>query len=362
MSTLKRLFEYTETAQSGPLENFTTEALAGAIASDWAPILDVLGQHGIVTPDLVTDVEPFTQYHVTDGTRSGYVDLVLQVQTETGPHEVWCENKVWAPESGSQLAFYASVIANATHNGIVRHLVVIAPHRISDAVDHVFIPWQRIAAAARRHQGSLWWAELAQFLEEIRMTEDTTLPVTAGEAASLDDAHHLFVKVRAIMVAANVQAVEVVPEWRDHWWPESHITRALMRSFVEKGRYTLTSGWGHQAFLVWGAVPHPDGVWFVVWVESEPKRTAARSELLRSVEGRLAGWSRPHGRWAILAAERRAVTFETEDEAVEWFMDRLRDLRDAGVLGLIPMLGKGPVVDEPEGDMALADEEADVEL
>ncbi len=71
-------------------------------------------------------------------------------------------------------------------------------------------------------------------------------------------------------------------------------------------------------------------------------------------------WARPHGEWVVLEAERRAVTVETDDAAVEWFMARLHELQDADVIRLISTLGKGPVVDDADG-AGDSDDDDDVE-
>jgi hypothetical protein len=105
------------------------------------------------------------------------------------------------------------------------------------------------------------------------------------------------------------------------------------------------------AFLIWGAVPREGEAWFAVWVEADPRRTEVRARLLQSVQATLPDWQRPHGVWQVLAAERRATGFESEDELVAWFTARLQELQEAGVFRLARQMGSGPVVaPEPQAD------------
>jgi len=57
-----------------------------------------------------------------------------------------------ASEGWGQLAFYSSVIADSEADGVTRRFAVLAPNPISDAENHVYIPWQHVAAA-----GDLRW-------------------------------------------------------------------------------------------------------------------------------------------------------------------------------------------------------------
>jgi hypothetical protein len=239
VSTLKRLYDYAKVATSEPLENFTTEALAGAIRADPAPILDALGRRGIIAPDLVRDVAAFTQVYVSVADRYGYLDLMLQLELPPGPHEVWFENKTGSPEGVGQLAFYRAVIDANAADGVERHLVALAPYAISRDQHHVFVSWQEVATAARMHATSPFWHDLVEFLEEIGMTEESTLPVTAREAAAVTDAHRLFTKTKAVLTRVNAWAREHITDWPgDAWWKDGQIRGGMLRQFAEKGRFT----------------------------------------------------------------------------------------------------------------------------
>jgi hypothetical protein len=282
--------------------------------------------------------------------RYGYLDLMLQLELPPGPHEVWFEIKTGSPEGVGQLAFYRAVIDANADDGVERHLVALAPYAISRDQHHVFVSWQEVATAARMHATSPFWHDLVEFLEEIGMTEESTLPVTAREAAAVTDAHRLFTKTKAVLTRVNAWAREHITDWPDDaWWKDGQIRGGMLRQFAEKGRFTLYDGTMFPAFLIWGAVPREGEAWFAVWVEADPRRTEVRARLLQSVEATLPDWQRPHGTWQVLAAERRATGFESEDELVSWFTARLQELQQAGVYRLAMQLGGGPVVSTAPG-------------
>ena len=188
------------------------------------------------------------------------------------------ENKCHAPERLGQLDDYQSVI-KASRDGIIRHLVALAPSPISTADNHTYIAWQEVADAAKAST-SVLWAELVEFLKEHRMTADATLPITAGEAASLGEAHKLFRKMRYVMKRVNARARAETPEWPpERWVADRHVKAALVSDFAWNGRLRLREGVGYAATIVWGAEPRADGARFVVLVEADPKRTAVRSRL-----------------------------------------------------------------------------------
>ena len=145
-------------------------------------------------------------------------------------------------------------------------------------------------------------------------------------------------------------------------WPTIRgVERVMTAQFAHHSRFMLFGGSMYLAKVCYGVTPF-DGVTlsdgearFAVWVESNPKRTAARLEVRRAMEGQLPGWSRPRQDWRLLVASTRAINVASEDEAVDWFVERLVELRDAGLFELLPTLGAIP----PEEQLA-AQEGADL--
>jgi hypothetical protein len=350
MSTLRRMFMYASAEGNRPLENFATEALVLAIKSDPAPIIDVLDRHQLLGTGRVGNVRPESQVTIRHDGQKGFLDLVLHVETTEGPLDIWFENKAHAPESGHQMDLYRSVIVASEQDGVGRHLVVLAPTPLGTRHGYTFVRWQEVADAARSLPEPGVWADLAAFLKEFRMVADATLPITLDEASSLDNAHHLFRKMDFVLRQVNRLAQDLVSDWPEGCWVrERDIGRALTADFVQRGRLRLRARSPHLAArIVWGAEPHADGAHLVVLIEVSLKRPAVRSYVLRSLEGRLpADWQRPEGRARLVAKERPAVAFGSDDAAIEWFMSCFRELRDAGFFGLIPSLGEGPIIEEP---------------
>ena len=60
-------------------------------------------------------------------------------------------------------------------------------------------------------------------------------------------------------------------------------------------------------------------------------------------------WERPLDAWQIVTKTERAIAFETDDEAVEWFLGALDELKAVGMFELIPTLGTGVPGEGPDG-------------
>lgn len=343
------MLAYAKADRSERLEDFTTEALALAIKADPTPIINVLVAHGVVDAGPHHHVAPMTQVAFEHKGKGGRLDMVLQIDDGSPTAmEVWFENKAHAPEGAGQLARYRRAI-DATPT-VKRELVVLAPHPISKERHHTFIRWQEVADAATSSTSAIW-ADFATFLKEKHMTADATLPVSESEAASLGDAFRLFQKMRHLMRRVNERAREVLPEWpSDKWVDDGSMRRVLMSDFGWNGCLRLHAGKGYAADLVMGATPRSDGLRFLVLVEADRTMTEVRSRLVDSVAALLPDWERPENRARVLGKESLARWFTTDDEAVDWFVTCLVELKEAGIISLIPTLSKGPL-DERASDV-----------
>jgi hypothetical protein len=218
-STLSRLFEYAKVYPSEPRENFTTGALAGAIRHDPAPFLAVLGDAGLLAPSEVVRCQPFTQVAFAG---AGTIDLVLQVETLARVFELWIEVKVDAPESGDQLRSYHRYIATHEHQ-LSRVLAVLSKDGLDTDLPLTQLRWRDLARTiARQAAHDTVWADLADYLEEIRMTDGATFPITVREAAALEDAVSLVRKANAVLTIVNDELLaRGFPEylhWKTHGW------------------------------------------------------------------------------------------------------------------------------------------------
>ena len=363
-SNLSRLFTYARAEGNRPRENFTTEALASAIRHDPAPMLAGLADRGVLDPEAVRSLVPFTQVTFAG---AGVIDLVLVVTSTDGDRQIWVEVKVDAGLTGRQLDNYRRYI-DAAADGVRRDLVLLSPGRIGTTVPHVAIRWRDVAAAAARlAPGNPFWTDLVIYLREIGMT-DRAFPITLRESAALDDAVGLYRKAVATIAATNRRLrAEGFSSWvlapgSTRPW----VNRRVAQQLRDHGRLMAYGGNRYKGVVLYGFHPRDGETFAVVWVEVDPKRTAERQSVRRQADrgGLDSSWLRPLDgvRWQVLVKEARAIAFDSEDAAAEFFVGCHRELRDAGLLDLIPRLGTVPdeevVADDDEEEAAETDEES----
>jgi hypothetical protein len=336
------------------LEDFTTEALAGAIRRDPRPILTTLARTGALDTSRVIG-EPltvFTQRSHVLADDSIRLDLVL-LWTSL-PLEVWIEVKTGSPLSGDrQLVRYLDAQAALTANDAVERppLVLLsevdlrfasstpAPSAPGRSPSHM--AWQDIIEAVRDtdHPDTLW-LELVSFLKEKGMTQDSTFPISAREATSLSDSHQLYLKSVKLVTEVNSRAAARFQQLS--WWTPGQIAVFVQKQFRDKGRYTL-GVWNKSAMgLLFGLETGRAGeATYTVWLETDPRNAQVRPMAhARADSARLhdAGWELSYDGWKILKARAHTVNFATLDEAATWFVDRFAELEAAGLLDLLLQL------------------------
>lgn len=355
-SNLSRLFTYARAEGNRPRENFTTEALAAAIRHNPAPMLAALADRGVLDPAAVSSLVPFTQVTFAG---AGIVDLLLVAASANSDRQVWVEVKVDAGLSGRQLEHYRRYIDGAT-DGVPRDLVLLTPSRIRTRVPHVAVRWRELAAAAiRLAPDHPTWTDLVNYLREIGMT-DRAYPITLRESAALDDAVGLYRKAAAAIAATNRRLrAEGFPNWvlgprSTRAWVNQRVAQQLR----DHGRLMAFGSNRYKGVVLYGFQPRDGETFAVVWVEVDPKRTGERQSVRGQADssGLDSSWLRPldGARWQVLIKEARAIAFESEEAAAEWFVACHRELRDAGLLDLIPRLGTVP----PE-EAAVEDEDVE---
>jgi hypothetical protein len=285
------------------------------------------------------------------------IDLVLQIELPKGSCEVWVEVKVHAGESGPQLSNYRTYI-DAHRDELRRYLVVLSKDPLPTAVDHVAIRWRDVTRAVREAPVPISaWTDLVDYLEEIGMSEDATYPITVREASSLDDASSLLRKATTVLVEVNKQiGVLGFPDWMLTPTVFSTAAGRILEQLRKKGRLMLYAGHQFPATIFYGFVPVDSEVMAMVWIESNPKRTADRTTVREKArDGLDATWSKPFEGWQLVTKSERAISFGTEQEAVDWFTGRLTELEQSGLVALLPSLGVVPLDedDEPIGPSSI---------
>jgi hypothetical protein len=360
-----------EASRREALEDFTTEALAGAISWQAGPFLDALSARGV---DLRTarSTRPFVttqRTHRFDGAHPDEVrlDLVLAWPDAHPPIELWVEIKVGAGLSGvDQLNRYERAM-NRLAEREARHaaevvrppLVLLSRDDLTQAIGHTnhdpvradrpptHVSWQHVAdAVARSSEPNTLWLDLASFLKEIGMTRDRSFPVTAREATSLTDAHSLYLKSVELLQEVNRRGRESVGSSRfsiREWWGNG-LESFVRREFRDHGRFSLGIWNGSPIGLGFGLSPADDGeATYAVWVSVDPKLSDVRaqafglidkSDLIRS------HWITSYEGWHVVTRRDHVMNFSDRDSAAEWFLERFDELEAAGVLALQQRLSR----------------------
>jgi hypothetical protein len=337
---LGRLYTYSKDTAFDALENFTTEALAIAIESDPRPVLEALcRQFPARASDLhlqtASDCRPRTQVALPGG---GWLDLVLEILDEAHrvSGEVWIEVKVDAPESGLQLDYYQSC---ANKHVPTAWLLTLARSAVRTTIPN--LTWSQLYQSARHGPIGLkdWiehrnWRDLRTFLEEQNVTNDALGPISDRDAASLEPAHDLILKVTALCVAVHKKFPEVFPAptaTKLHWTNEGQLLNNIGAYFRTSGEMVAQSG-----PLFYGLVARDGTAHWKVAVDAR-NATRDRVELARSLAQKAGAtfgedWDRPQSGSVILIAQKRATTLGTHEASLEWFEGRLHELAASGVV------------------------------
>jgi hypothetical protein len=336
-SLLRRLLLYAKSSEQEATENFTTEALAGAIRQSAEPMAQALAKAGAISGSSVRFSTVMTQVGLSG---TGIVDLILGGDDGSGPIECLIEVKVGSGESGDQLQRYRNYI-DAQNDLTRRVLVVLSREPIATNVDHRPLSWRDIWTAVTPQtttRGSIW-RDLKTFLEEIGMADDTGMAISAGEAASLGSAAGLCRKTTAILD-------DVLNHWRPTYpgiWPAS-VRQILAREFANDGRLVVIAGASTSPmWLYLGAIDEGNEAWATVWVEVRDRR-APVVDRLREAIGRgdvPNGWRGQIDRPEILITQERLVTLPDRLTAVAWFNARIQELGAADVMSAIALPPSG---------------------
>ncbi len=332
-SRLGRLYTYSKASAQEALENFTTEALALAIADDDRPIRAALSAVGAaylsgMAWSTVATLRPRTQQYAPGG---GFLDLVLEAMSDVGTAvgEVWIEVKIGAPESGNQIAAY---LDKASGRATPTWLVTLGPAPLRDTVAHV--SWMSLYQAARRttpEHGS--WRDLRMFLEEQMVASDALGPISDVEAGSLGPAFGLISKASMVVQRVHERIEKELGQSARTaltWGKTGDLLNSVAGGFRQTGEFVASGG-----PVRYGLTTVDGTAYWIVAVR--PNRQSAEVERAVRAAAEAANlspdlWERPGVPPYVIVARARATGFATHDQTVTWMLARLRDLDTSGVL------------------------------
>jgi hypothetical protein len=365
-------------ASREPLEDFTTEAVAGATRREPELLLSALAAAGAFDPSQISG-QPCTVLTQVPYSPPGdeiRPDLVLVWSAPFPGRELWLEVKVGAPLSSgeqqtddstpsgglsarvaspkrfNQLTRYALAQRWATGlDGVTRALVLLAPAdlradgKLADELASMglpipgFLSWRNLVAQIRRApKVGVLWQELAVFLKEKHVADDLAFPITSREAVSLPDAYRLYKKAFELCKLINAAGLQRHPGIPGGWWPTANLTREVNGSFFRRGRLGISLTGGSRIKFFCGLDAEEDGeTMCVVTMRTDPKygQLRARAHKLAQDAGLTsAGWTLSYEGRALLAARVHPVGFPTAEAVVEWVMARCDDLQRAGLFDL----------------------------
>ena len=325
-STLGRLFNYAKAPTSSAIENFTTEALAGAVRDDPRPFAGLLRDAGHLV-DGEGIVEVLTQV-VLPGT--GVLDLVARTDRD---RELWLEVKVDAGESGTQLDRYL-IAAHASGPAAVLLSLGKRPLRPAQQVPN--LTWQALRAVVLSTvRPSPFWRDLIQFMAERGMADTYDEPITPAEAISQATAHSLLRKGVRILAATVRDLADVAPEIR---WPatDRDVEVEALGKYLRKGRLFVVGATGRVLYPMVGFDHREAETMASVWLETKPSGLAMQRQVFdrATAVGLGPEWQRLPGRWGGLQVVTPVLELGDHRAVVRWFVERVIELRDAGLLAL----------------------------
>ena len=165
-------------------------------------------------------------------------------------------------------------------------------------------------------------------------------PLSATELEALPAGHSLLRKVARVLVTVAGQARIADPAlgWPDD---EDDVLRDVARQFRTHGQMTTFTHARLRAGISVGAYAERGETWLGVVVWNNPKSTDVRKQIVeRADHGHLpAAWERSRVGWRGLETYRRLSECVSATTAGPWLTSRLEELRLAGIMGLLPVLG-----------------------
>lgn len=327
-STLRRMFNY---GLGGAKENFTTEALAAAIREEPAPFLSALEKVGIQCSRPIEGVD-------TQVKGGGTPDLLLRPRDQ---RPVLIEVKVGAGESGDQLTRYQAWAERQPEN-LRPHLVLLSSKNLTEDKRWRWLSWQELWKGIRGAPDHSRWHDLAIWVKEERMADDTFEPVTIDEAGTLLGAHALLWKAVHILTPASAHMNTI---WTTSGWPvsETHVRKQLVSRFGTWPSYSVQHTQAYRCGCAMGIYVNGEGTTALsLWVWAPPKLLAERSRI-QAIGAQLSEvWKLDTSGWELLRADRPLLSFEDHAAASAWLIERCSEMQRAGLTAVFEGSGLDP--------------------
>lgn len=353
-SLFSSLLTYAKDARYGAVENYTTEALAGAIRLSPEPFLAWLssGAEPLVAPDC-TYVLVETQCDEPEGT----VDLVLDIEESGTRRRLLFELKVDAGQTGNQLERYSRLAARWRSEGIpCTGPVVLGPTVLDPSYRH--FSWHSL----RRHldtaaRSDLLWQEFSRFLNDRRLSDLYDDSMTAHEITALGPAHLLLGKMTRVLhdTLTALRAEGGNRKVFADWYPAreqggSSVREQLAQQFARHCRLATYPRRGSlepvlMVFLgAWPSDRDSTQTRFGIWIETHPREHVIRNRVLDEARARdlaSAGWSlQAMDDWKFMGASVPLASLGdasgvSNDAARTYLIERIAQLEDCGMLGVI---------------------------
>lgn len=318
MRHLSRMISYAVGQEPVARENFSTELLALAIDEDATPITELLSSRGV---RLSRPVSAKTQTPIPG---VGIVDLIL---TDSIGSEVWIEVKVWAPESGDQLARYQAGLAGSGSKTLVMLSAGQKP-----SLNIPWFTWHELAGLIER-QGettTYLWQEVATFIREQEYGGVKVMPIDQKELDALEAARSVLQKIDSLYAAISKEIEDQGLAWFNRSSGEPTRRKFVGEAFIRIGEVLCQleavkgargNGKDWPAYVLAGIVNGE----FVVAVESESDLKQILGDTFSKLKD--LGWEDQSWRVTMRGKE---VTFADEPTVVAWVIERLKELNDSG--------------------------------
>lgn len=204
LKRLERTFGYR------PLENYTTELLAGLLELEPGPFLDAL----VETLGLRLPVPPLQLSVDTEhGVGNGVVDLCITLRNPARHHVLWVEVKCYAEEHDGQLTRYQQASRRRKPQPEV---LLLGRRELGARVP--FLSWQQLRAHVMRSaSASAPWREFIRHLEYYKLADHFDEPIGREELTGFPVNEDLQQKVaRAITRTLTIHQVQFE---RPSYWP-----------------------------------------------------------------------------------------------------------------------------------------------
>lgn len=322
---LERLFTFAKATDRPPLENFTTEALAGAIREDPSPFLNAVARLKKLSPFRypveVEEVE--TQVTVAGG---GIVDLVVTLNSGGERRVLWVEIKAHAGLHGEQLEIYVQAAKSYPASKV--EVLMLCKHQLIDTVPT--LRWNELLQPIDGGSHPRW-RDLRDFLEGHGVADRHDEAITAAELEIAPRAHALLGKV-ARFTQEFVSSLP--PKWSALGFPtnEHKLRKMVGQQFRDHGRFVASTS--ASPYICVGAV-FDSGAELSLWVEFKPAdRDGFRRycELAKRAKLDEQQWVIRDSRWPNISRSTPLTGDLTHATIGQWLRARLDELDKAGII------------------------------